>query len=80
MKKIHSRRNKPTAKSLAGDALHPEYEFDYVKARPNRFAAKMTPETRAIVLDPDGARVFDSSKSVNAVLRALIETMPRAGG
>ncbi len=80
MKKAHSRRNKPNAKSLAPDALQPEYEFDYAKASPNRFAAKMTPDSRAIVLDPDVARVFDSSQSVNAVLRALIETMPHSAG
>jgi hypothetical protein len=54
----------------------PEYRFDYRKARPNRFAARMKPGTRAVVLDPDVAEVFSTPESVNAVLRALIETMP----
>lgn len=32
-----------------------------------------------IVLDPDIAQVFTSPESVNAVLRALIATMPKPG-
>jgi len=30
----------------------------------------------AVLLDPDVARVFQSAESVNAVLRALVATMP----
>ena len=55
----------------------PEYRFDYSKARPNRFAARLKRGTRAVVLDPDVAAVFSTPESVNAVLRALIDTMPR---
>jgi len=55
----------------------PEYRFDYSKARPNRFAAGLKRCIRAVVLDPDVAAVFSTPESVNAVLRALIETMPR---
>jgi hypothetical protein len=54
----------------------PEYRFDYNKARPNRFAARLKPGSRAVILDPDVAAVFSTTKAVNAVLRALIETMP----
>jgi hypothetical protein len=57
--------------------LLPEYRFDYSKARPNRFAARLKPGCRAVVLDPDVAAVFSTPESVNAVLRALIETMPQ---
>jgi hypothetical protein len=57
----------------------PEYRFDYSKARPNRFAAQFKPGSRAVVLDPDVAAVFSTPESVNAVLRALIETMPPTG-
>jgi hypothetical protein len=53
-----------------------EYRFDYRKAKPNRFAARLKPGTRAVILDPDIAAVFPTPESVNAVLRALIETMP----
>jgi hypothetical protein len=55
----------------------PEYRFDYSKARPNRFAARFRRGSRAVVLDPDVAEVFSTPESVNAVLRALIETMPQ---
>jgi hypothetical protein len=54
----------------------PEYSFDYKTARPNRFASRLKPRRRAIILDPDIADFFPSSESVNAVLRALIYTMP----
>ena len=57
------------------DDLLPEYNFDYSKARPNRFA-QMAEEPIVVLLDPDVARVFKNSETVNTVLRALIETMP----
>jgi hypothetical protein len=61
------------------DDMLPEYRFDYRKARPNRFAARAKPGSRAVVLDPDVANVFTTPESVNAVLRALITTMPKNG-
>ena len=57
--------------------MRPEYRFDYNKARPNRFAARFRSSSRAVVLDPDVAAVFLTTQSVNAVLRALIDTMPQ---
>lgn len=73
MKKVRT-TNQPTA---AEKDMLPEYRFDYGKARPNRFAAQIKEGSRAVVLDPDVAAVFSTPESVNAVLRALIETMPR---
>jgi hypothetical protein len=64
------------AQNADADML-PEYRFDYSKAKPNRFAGKAKPGSRAILLDPDVAEVFPTPESVNAVLRALIATMPR---
>lgn len=61
--------------SKVREELLPEYHFDYRKAKPNRFASRK--EDRVVVpLDPDVAKVFQTPDSVNAVLRALIETMP----
>jgi hypothetical protein len=57
--------------------MRPEYEFDYRKARPNRFAERVYKDRRVVVLDPDISKVFPTSESVNTVLRALITTMPR---
>jgi hypothetical protein len=73
MKKTRTAKQSPQHQK---DML-PEYQFDYSKARPNRFAARLKRGSRAVVLDPDVAAVFSTPESVNAVLRALIETMPQ---
>ncbi|MEO7135318.1 MAG: hypothetical protein ABI024_13975 [Vicinamibacterales bacterium] len=67
MKKTPSRNSKPQAKSLRA-----EYEFNYSRSRPNRFASRLGPQTVAIVLEPDVAQVFDSSRAVNKLLRSVI--------
>jgi hypothetical protein len=59
------------------DDLLSEYSIDYRKARPNRFAARFSKGSVAVVLDPDISRVFTTSESVNAALRALITTAPK---
>ena len=59
-----------------GDELRSEYEFDYTKAKPNRFAAALKKGGRLVVLDPEVAAAFENSDTVNAVLRALLATMP----
>lgn len=58
------------------DELQPEYEFDFSKAKPNRFAGKFQKGSRLVVLSPENAAVFQSSEEVNAVLKALVNTMP----
>lgn len=55
-----------------------QYRFDYSKAKSNRFAAKMSGYTVAVVLDPDVASVFKSSDAVNAFLRSVICAMPES--
>lgn len=64
----------------ASDDMLSEYTFDYSKSRPNRFASRMQKEGVMVTLDPDVSEVFTTSESVNTVLRALIETMPRTRG
>ena len=59
------------------EEMLPEYRFDYSKARPNRFATPKD-ESKTINLDADVAAVFTSEEAVNAVLRALIQTMPQS--
>ncbi|MGA3202548.1 MAG: hypothetical protein ABSF12_08635 [Bryobacteraceae bacterium] len=69
----------PKAKTKPADGgLQREYRFDYAKAKPNRFAEATQPGAVAVLLDPDVAQVFKSGHSVNAVLRALLTTMPAA--
>ena len=71
MKKTLSRK-----KDKKEDELRSEYRFDYSKSKPNRFAAQMSEETVAIVLEPDVAAVFKSSEAVNTLLRSIISAMP----
>jgi hypothetical protein len=73
MKKTSSRRKAPQTR----DEMRREYRFDYRKARPNRFAPLMKGRTVAVVLDPDVASVFQSSESVNSLLRSLIAALPQ---
>lgn len=57
--------------------MRDEYQFDYSKAEPNRFASQIGQDPLMIVLDPDVAAVFKTTESVNQVLRALITSMPK---
>ncbi len=73
MKKApRGRRTRP-----ASESMRREYAFDYGKAKPNRFARKMSAKAVMVVLDPDVARVFGSSESVNTLLRSVISAIPR---
>ena len=71
MKKTSSRR------SPRREEMRREYQFDYRKSRPNRFAPLMKGGTIAIVLDPDVASVFRSPESVNSLLRSVITALPK---
>jgi hypothetical protein len=53
------------------------YRFDYSRAKPNRFADKMTQGSVAVVLEPDVAAGFRSSETVNTLLRSVINALPR---
>lgn len=66
----------PKIRAKSSAELRPEYRFDYATSKPNRFATGSQGETVAVLLDPDVARVFKNAHSVNAVLRALLTTMP----
>jgi len=59
----------------AKQELRSEYRFDYRKSKPNRFAAKMSEDAIAVVLEPDIAAIFKSSKTVNALLRSIVSAM-----
>lgn len=63
--------------SSVSDEMQDEYQFDYSKAKPNRFASRIGRDQLMIVLDPDVAAVFKTTESVNQVLRAIITSMPK---
>lgn len=70
MNKTRQRRKSP-------DRMRREYEFDYTQAKPNRFASHLKGNVVAVVLQPDVAEVFDSSESVNRLLRSVISAVPK---
>jgi hypothetical protein len=61
----------------SADELRPEYVFDYSKAKANPYAARLKGRTVAVVLEPDVAAAFPSSKAVNTQLRAVVAAVPR---
>jgi hypothetical protein len=60
------------------DTMRKEYRFDYRRAKPNRFAEKMSDGAVVVILEPDVAAVFKSSEAVNALLRSVIAAMPES--
>jgi hypothetical protein len=61
------------------DELRREYDFDYSKAKPNRFAGGTHSTAVAVLLDADVAGFFKDAESINTILRALMTAMPRGG-
>jgi hypothetical protein len=57
--------------------MRPEYRFDYMKARPNRFAGRVDQQQLVVLIDPDISEVFPTPESVNTALRALITARPK---
>ena len=72
MRKTSAARKHPAPHAM----MRKEYRFDYRRAKPNRFAEKMSKEVVAVVLEPDVAAVFNSSEAVNALLRSVIAALP----
>jgi hypothetical protein len=62
------------------DELRKHYDFDYRKAKPNRFADRFSEEAIAVVLDPDVAAVFTTSEAANQALRVLIDALGNLAG
>ncbi len=53
------------------DDLKPHYDFDYSKARPNRFAKKYSTMVHRVGIAPDVADEFPTEEAVNEALRFL---------
>lgn len=59
------------------DDIRSEYQFDYSKAEPNRFAKDTTVNYTVVNIEEDVAKIFNSKDSVNKALRAIISAMPK---
>ncbi len=61
-------------KSKGVNELRPEYEFDYSKAIRGKYYQRLVDEgSNVVVLEPDVAKSFRDSASVNAALRSLLD-------
>lgn len=59
------------------DDLLPEYNFDYSKGKPNRFATEENETKITVTLESDVAKVFKTSEEVNKALRAILSAIPK---
>lgn len=75
MKKALTKR--PASKQSAIDEILPEYDFS--NARRNKYASSYVPGSVVVVLDPDVAATFGSSKEANDALRALAGIIQKRG-
>jgi hypothetical protein len=56
------------------DDLRPEYDFDYSKAVRGKYYKRLLQEgANVVVLEPDVAKAFGDSATVNKALRSLLD-------
>ena len=65
-RKIASRRS-------GKNGVRPEYDFS--RARPNKYAARYAKGSIVVTLDPDVAEVFPGAREANDALRVLARVM-----
>ncbi len=61
-------------KNNNSDDLRPEYDFDYTKAVRGKYCKRLLEEgANVVVLEPDIAKAFGDSATVNKALRSLLD-------
>jgi hypothetical protein len=65
---------KKASRKRARDEMRAEYDFS--KGVRNKYAGRIARTTTVVLLEPDVAKVFDTSEAVNSALRALV-AIPR---
>ena len=61
-------------KRISVDDLRAEYDFDYSKAVKGKYYQRLLEEgSNVVVLDPEIAKAFTDSASVNEALRTLLD-------
>jgi hypothetical protein len=59
--------------STKNDKADDRPEFDFTKAKPNKYAKMFTRDVRLIPLDPDLSEYYADAASINNSLRFLVE-------
>ena len=67
---------KKEPETVRTDELREEYDFS--RGVRGKYAERYAEGANIVVLDPDVAKVFRDSKSVNQALRALVEVANKA--
>jgi hypothetical protein len=73
MKKVTAK--KATARHVGVNEILPEYDFS--RARPNKYASRYAKGCIVVTLDPDVAAVFPGTREANDALRALAGVIRR---
>jgi hypothetical protein len=73
MKKVKPRN--VASRRTGKDGLRPEYDFS--RARPNKYAARYAKGSIVVTLDPVVAAVFPGASEANDALRVLARVMRR---
>ena len=72
---------KPKTPNELSDDLRLEYDFDFSKAERGRYAHRLRVEGSNLALvDPELAKSFPDSASVNAALRSVVEFAKLSAG
>ena len=72
---------KPKISNKLKDDLRPEYDFDFSKAERGRYAHRLKEDGSNLVLvEPELAKSFPDSASVNAALRSVVEFAQLSAG
>ena len=65
---------KPKKPTPQDDEMRPEYDFDFSTIERGRYAKRLKTEgSNLILVEPDLAKTFPDSASVNAALRSVVE-------
>lgn len=73
MKRVKAK--KATARHVGVNEVLPEYDFS--RARPNKYASRYAKGSIVVTLDPDVAAVFPGAREANDALRALAGVIRR---
>jgi len=65
-------------KKIKSARKHMRDEYDFSQGERDKYARRYAQGTNVVVLEPDVAKVFSSSKAVNVSLREIIRRQERA--
>src|SRR6058998_3248759 len=81
MRQLYSKNMKKASTEKMDDDLRPEYDISRLKGGVRgKYYRQATAGTNLVLIEPDLARVFPDTESVNRALRLLVDTAEAATG